>query len=101
MVFLPDDGSKVEAGSLGSAGVADMGSGKTRYFKAADVAAGTNYKLGLSNITAAVSAPAKSPVARFGASAGIAKMVAGIGGLAIFLVGGFLVMFKAPRAHKA
>ena len=41
MFFVPDDGSAVTAQGLESGGVADMGNGKTRFYKATDVAAGT------------------------------------------------------------
>jgi hypothetical protein len=110
MVFVPDDGSSVKADGIGNAGVTDMGGGKTRFFRATDVAAGTPVKLSLSGITARATATAAATGARAGAqaattnagsSAQTAKLVAGAGGLAIFVVGGMLLMFKAPKAKKA
>jgi hypothetical protein len=104
MVFLPDDGSTVKADGIGDGGVADMGGGKTRFYRAANVAAGTNVKLNLSGITAKVAAPeaAVRPTAArtAGSSAQTAKLVAGVGGLGIFVVGGMLLMFKAPKSAK-
>jgi hypothetical protein len=101
MVFLPDDGSKVDAQGIGDVGVADMGGGKTRFFKAADLPAGADLKLSISGIKATASAYGKTTGGKAGGSAQTAKLVAGVGGLAIFLVGGMLVMFKAPRSRKA
>jgi hypothetical protein len=110
MVFIPDDGSTVSALGVSDGGVASMGGGKTRFYKASDVAPGTLVKLNISGITARATAAAlegASPAARdaaavnAGSSARVAKLVAGIGGLAIFVVGGMLLMFKAPKAKKA
>jgi hypothetical protein len=113
MVFVPDDGSTVNAEGIGNAGVADMGGGKTRFYRATDVAAGTAVKLSISNITARAAAAATadaagtpggprtaSPKAK-SSSAQTAKLIAGAGGLTIFVVGGMLLMFKAPKSKKA
>jgi hypothetical protein len=109
MVFVPDDGSTVTADGIGNSGVADMGGGKTRFFRSTDVPAGTAVKLSISGITARTTATAgasgksASPAAagKAGASAQTAKIVAGAGGLAIFVVGGLLLMLKAPKSKKA
>ena len=109
MVFLPDDGTTVKADGIADGGVADMGGGKTRFYRAGDVAAGAVVKLNISGITARVTAKAGAtgtPAARgatvtAGASAQTAKIVAGAGGLAIFVVGGMLLMLKAPKSKKA
>jgi hypothetical protein len=114
MVFLPDDGSQVQADGIGNAGVADMGGGKTRFFRSTDVAGGAAVKLNISGITARANATAdatadatgtragtRSAAVRSGSSAQTAKIVAGAGGLAIFVVGGMLLMLKAPKSKKA
>jgi hypothetical protein len=108
MVFLPDDGTTVKADGIGNSGVADMGGGKTRFFRATSVAAGTSVKLNLSGITArahAATAPGTmvpaANVAKASSSAQTAKLVAGVGGLGIFVVGGMLLVFKAPKSKKA
>jgi len=110
MVFVPDDGSTVKADGIGDGGVADMGGGKTRFYRATDVAAGTAVKLSLSGITARATATAaatgtpagaQAAAVNAGSSAQTAKLVAGAGGLAIFVVGGMLLMFKAPKSKKA
>ena len=112
MVFIPDDGSTVKAEGIGNSGVADMGGGKTRFYRATELAAGAAVKLSISGISARASATAAatgtSParggavaVSSRGASAQTAKLIAGAGGLAIFVVGGMLLMFKAPRSKKA
>jgi hypothetical protein len=109
MVFVPDDGSSVKADGIGNAGVTDMGGGKTRFFRATDVAAGTSVKLSLSGITARATVTAagtgtgagvQAPTANAGSSAQTAKLIAGVGGLGIFVVGGMLLMFKAPKSKK-
>jgi hypothetical protein len=101
MFFVPDDGSAVTAQGLESGGVADMGNGKTRFYKAQDVAAGAVMKLSVSGITAhteADSPSAPSSESHGSASSGqLAKVVAGAGGLAIFLVGGMLLLMKSPK----
>jgi hypothetical protein len=116
MVFLPDDGSTVNADGIGNAGVADMGGGKTRFYRATDVAAGSAVKLSISGITARATATAAATAAadasgtravaraaagNAGSSAQTAKVIAGAGGLTIFVVGGMLLMFKAPKSKKA
>ena len=107
MFFVPDDGSTVTAQGLETGGVADMGNGKTRFYKAKDVAAGAVMKLSLSGITAHAEsneAPAASTAASTissAASGQIAKVVAGAGGLAIFVVGGMLLLIKSPKRAKA
>lgn len=108
MIFVPDDGSVISAEGIGSPQVTDMGGGKTRFFRGTDVAAGAAVKLNVSGITARAAATASqastsasSSSARSASSGKLAKTVAGVGGLAIFVVGGMLLMFKAPRARKA
>jgi hypothetical protein len=110
MVFVPDDGSTVKADGIGNGGVADMGGGKTRFYRATDVAAGTTVKLSISGITARATATAaatgtptgaQTAAVNAGSSAQTAKIVAGAGGIAIFVVGGMLLMFKAPKTKKA
>ena len=112
MVFVPDDGSIVKADGIGNGGVADMGGGKTRFFRATDVAAGAAVRLNISGITtratataaaAATGTPAgtRAAAVKAGSSAQTAKLIAGVGGLGIFVVGGMLLMFKAPKSKKA
>jgi hypothetical protein len=105
MAFVPDDGSTVTAEGLEAGGVANMGNGKTRFYKAKDLAAGATIKLSLSGITASVDAPTAEPPSGSGgggaASGQIAKLIAGAGGLVIFVVGGMLLLIKAPKRAKA
>ena len=103
MVFVPDDGSTLAAQGLGEPSVSNMGGGATRFYRATNLAAGAAVKLSLSNITARpAQTPAGTPLTTRGAgSAQMAKIVAGVGGLAIFVVGGMVLMFKAPKAKKA
>jgi hypothetical protein len=87
-----------------------MGNGKTRFYKGADLAPGTKIKLNISGITAsaeaaATAAPVEGTRASGAAVAGgesgqAAKVVAGAGGLMIFVVGGFLLFLKAPKSSK-
>jgi hypothetical protein len=107
MIFVPDDRSTVSAEGIASGGSADMGNGKTRFYKAADLAAGAVVKLNLTGITAAptpaaaaTELPAGHPAASANESGQAAKLVAGAGGLMIFVVGGFLVFLKAPKSSK-
>ena len=97
IAFAPDDGTTITASGL-ETGTTDMGGGAMRYFKAAAVPADQVVKMVVSG------APTKTPPApgmrgaapRVGNSsavssmdtARIAKTVAGLGGLLIFLIGG-------------
>jgi hypothetical protein len=111
MVFVPDDGSTVKADGIANSGVTDMGGGKTRFYRGTELATGAAVKLSISGITARASAtaaatgtsPARGAVAvsSRGGSAQTAKLIAGAGALTIFVVGGMLLMFKAPRSRKA
>jgi hypothetical protein len=112
MAFVPDDGSTVIAKGLEAGGVANMGNGKTRFYKAQELAAGATITLSLSNIPAtppaaaatedAAGSAADSAAASTVAPSGqLAKTVAGAGGLAIFVVGGMLLMLKSPKRAKA
>jgi hypothetical protein len=108
MVFVPDDNSNVVPTGLEASGVANMGRGKTRFYKATDLPGGQSLKLAISNITAT------APVAQSvnpgdeaatsstapAMSANVAKLVAGAGGLVIFLVGGMFLLVKAPKQGK-
>jgi hypothetical protein len=105
MAFVPDDGSTVTAEGLEAGGVANMGNGKTRFYKAKDLAAGATIKLSLSGITATVAPPTNEPteptIGSAAASGQIAKLIAGAGGLVIFVVGGMLLLIKTPKRAKA
>jgi hypothetical protein len=120
MMFVPDDGTTVKVDGLVAGGVANMGNGKTRFFKGADLRQGAEVKISLSGITAATSqaaataetatasatdesgaegsaaaaTPAVNPM-----SAQLAKAVVGAGGLVIFVVGGFFLFVKSPKAQ--
>ncbi len=120
MMFVPDDGTTVKVDGLVAGGVANMGNGKTRFFKGADLKQGAEVKISLSGITAATSqaaataetatasatdesgaegsaaaaTPAVNPM-----SAQLAKAVVGAGGLVIFVVGGFFLFVKSPKAQ--
>jgi len=50
-VFVPDDGTKVEASGLEAAGVVNMGRGNTRFYKAGPVEAGQAVAVTVSGIT--------------------------------------------------
>jgi hypothetical protein len=112
MAFVPDDGSTVLAEGLEAGGVADMGNGKTRFYKGTDLPAGKMIKLSISGITTTAAtaatngdgsgpAAARLPVGAAAGSGEIAKIVAGAGGLVIFVVGGMLLMIKSPKRAKA
>jgi hypothetical protein len=102
MFFVPDDGSTVAVQGLEAGGVADMGNGKTRFYKANDVAAGAVMKLTVSGITARAGAndpAAPSTASSLGSSASgqIPRIIAAAGGLVIFIVGGMLLLMKSPK----
>jgi hypothetical protein len=95
MVMLPDDSTTVTTTGLESGGSVDMGKGKTRFYKATSVAAGTELKLSVSNITAPV--PKKLSSVGSG-STQAAQLVAGAGALVIVLFGAaFLFLKGAPK----
>jgi hypothetical protein len=104
MVFFPDDGSKITATGLEGPKTVNMGNGSTRYFKGENLGAGHEAKLTVEN---AVVAPAKKSSAAAGASfsgsingAEIAKAIAGVGAVLIFLFGGALLLIKSPATSK-
>jgi len=109
MAFVPDDGSTVVATGLEAGGVANMGNGKTRFYKAKDLAAGATLKLSVSGITATAAPAATEGATTTGTAAAataavsgqFAKVLAGAGGLVIFVVGGMLLLIKSPRRAKA
>ena len=104
MAFVPDDGTTVTASGLESGGTADMGNGKTRFYKASDLKAGSKIQLGVSGITAATTAAGGSTPSKLAAASALsgqlAKIVAGAGGLLIFVVGGMFLLVKGPKAAK-
>jgi hypothetical protein len=93
MVFAPDDGSTIVAQGIEDGGLATMGGGKTRVFRANNLAAGAKIELAMSNLSA-------KPQAAMASSSKTAKIVAGAGGLSIFLVGGMFLLRKGPGSAK-
>jgi len=94
MVFVPDDGTAVKAQGVELAGSNDMGTGKTRSYRATDVAAGQEVKLAISGITNPVQNTANSGTD----TTTIAQIVAGTGAAVILLIGvAFLFMKSAPK----
>jgi hypothetical protein len=102
MVFAPDDGSTITASGIEDGGLATMGGGKTRVFRASNLAAGAKIAIAMSNITAAPKGKggAGAMAAAIAASGSMPKLVAGAGGLAIFLVGGMFLLRKGPSSAK-
>ena len=95
MMLTPDDGTQVTATGLEAGGSADMGQGKMKFFKTANVTAGQQMKLTLSGLTAAQAGP--------GANAGgmdLPKAVALTGGLMVFVVGGFLLFHPSGAEER-
>lgn len=96
IVFAPNDGTTIVAAGLES-GTSRMGDREIRYFKANSVPAGKVITL---NVSGQPTAPAKggfSDAQGSGRSdiAGITKLVGGIGGGLIMLVGGAFVLRRA------
>lgn len=93
MLFVPDDGTQANPSGLEVAGVHDMGRGKMRAFKAANLAAGQQTGVTLTNLPAeANTAAAKSSDAP--------KIIAAIGGALILAVGFGVLMLKAPKGKS-
>jgi hypothetical protein len=112
IAFAPDDGTTITASGL-ETGTTDMGGGTTRYFKASAVPADQVLKMVVSGaptksppateMRGDASRTGGSPVAVAGATmdpARIAKTVAGLGGLLIFLIGGAW-FFRRPGNNMA
>jgi hypothetical protein len=97
MVFVPEDGSSVVAQGLEDMGSSDMKNGKTRFFKAGNVEAGQQVALAISGIKPVAVAATATAVG----SAKAAQVLAIGGGLLIFVVGGFFLFIRAPKAAKA
>lgn len=97
MIMVPDDGTNVTADGLQAGGSVDMGRGKTRFYKAADVPAGQELKLNISGIAAP--APVKTS-SLGGGSTKAAQLVAGAGALVIVLFG-IAFLFIKGSAKKA
>jgi hypothetical protein len=96
MVMVPDDGMAVKAQGVELAGSSDMGTGKTRFYRASDVAAGQVITLALSNIVDPVKASAAGSTS--GSSTNAAQIIGGVGAAIILLFGiAFLFMKPAPK----
>ncbi len=94
MVFVPDDGTSVAAEGLESGGSSDMGTGKTRFYKASAVPADKQVKLAISGIVATV---AKNTSTAASGSTHVAQIVAGLGAVVILLFGIAFLFMKAPK----
>jgi hypothetical protein len=102
MVLVPNDGSAITAQGLEGPAVVNMGRGDVRYFKGNGIAAGKELKITLpvsATASAAAGTSAKPQAAETDASQ-MAKIVAGLGGLVVFLVGGMLMFLRAPKSSK-
>jgi hypothetical protein len=95
MVFLPDDGTTVKAQGVEAMGSSDMGKGKMRFYRGAELAAGQEVKIAISGIVEALAAAPASSLAS--GSTHAAQIVAGAGAAVILLFGIVFVMLKAPR----
>ena len=95
MVMVPDNGISVSAKGVELAGSTDMGTGKTRFYKGTDVAAGQVITVSLSGIVDPVQASAAGGKT---ASTSVAQIIAGIGAAIILLFGvAFLFIKPAPK----
>jgi hypothetical protein len=101
IVFAPEDGTTITATGLES-GTANMGDRKTRFFKATAVPADQPVTLKISGTptrsTAEPAGPARGAAAVSDLTQ-IAKVTAGLGGLLILLLGGAMLVRKAPPTH--
>jgi hypothetical protein len=87
-----------------------MGNGITRFFKGENLKAGATFKLNISGITATTgqqaganaesSAGGHTAAASSAMSGQLAKVLAGAGGLFIFVVGGMFLLVKGPKSAK-
>jgi hypothetical protein len=98
MVFVPDDETTVHAEGLEAMGSADMGQGKMRFFKGADLSAGQIVKVAIAGI---VDVQKTVSAAHSGGSAYVAQVVAAGGAVVILLFGVAFIFMKAPRGTKA
>jgi hypothetical protein len=93
MLFVPDDGTIVKAQGLEPSGTADMGKGKTRFFKGASLAAGQEVAVAISGIYD----PRPGSAGATANSTHAAQIVAGIGAAVILVFGVVFVLMKGPR----
>lgn len=101
MVFVPNDGSQVQAEGL-SAVESSMGDGSKRFFAATDVQADQSVSLALSGVATTSVAAGSQPAAPAGLSAtSLAKAIAGAGSVLILLLGGAFMFLKGPKAKTS
>ena len=99
IVMLPDDGSSVSASGLEGPSTVNMGGGNTRFFRAQDVKAGSAM-----SVTMTVAGGEKATTAKTSSNINasqIGRLVAGAGGLLIFVIGGTFMFLKAPKAKRS
>ncbi|HVT90762.1 MAG TPA: hypothetical protein VHD56_18050, partial [Tepidisphaeraceae bacterium] len=98
MIFVPDDGTVVKAQGAELAGSTDMGNGKTRFYKATEVALGQQVTFALSGIVETTKPAASSGLS----SAHLAQIVAGSGAAIILLFGiAFIFIKGTPKKTQS
>ena len=100
MIFFPDDGTAISGTGIEGPQTVNMGNGNTRYFKAEDINVGHEVKLSVGQAQAAEKKQSYAVPARAPIGAELAKIVAGVGALLIFLLGGALMCIR-PHANRA
>jgi hypothetical protein len=94
LMFIPDDGTTVRAEGIALSGSTDMGQGKTRFYKATDVAADQPITLSISGIPE----PVKTATAWSNDAATAVKIFAGASGFFVLVFGvAFLLVKGSPR----
>lgn len=104
MLFVPMDGSTVEATGLQTMGASPMADAKARMYRAAPMKAGDAVSFTITGLTADL-LKATAPAPEQGAdaapvSSNMPQVIAGIGA-AVILVPGLAVVFMKPRARQS
>jgi hypothetical protein len=99
MIFYPDDGTTISGTGIQGPQTVDMGNGKTRYFKADDINVGHEVKLLVGGAPAVKTESSAAPASTVPGATELAKTIAGVGALLIFLLGGAL-MFMKPQTGR-
>ena len=100
IVMVPDDGAAASAVGLEGPSTVNMGGGNTRFFRGTEVKEGTDMKV---TLAVAGSGAAKSAATKSTSSINASQMgriIAGAGGLLIFVIGGMFMFLKAPKTGK-
>lgn len=100
LVFIPNDGTKVQAQGLEAGGIAGEEGSQKRFFQAAAVPAGREIDVEISGIPAENASSGGAASAIASGSIQAARIIAGAGALVIVLFGAALLLMK-PRPKKA